>query len=465
MFSRSHRWNRLTAVLLALALSLAAADAPPAVWLSAIDRISADSLRGHLSFLASDLLEGRKTPSRGLDLAAEYIAAQFRRAGLEAAGDDGYFQTAALTQVEPSSEGIELSLENGSVSLTAAKGAVLPRSPRAAELSEVPVFKASDSLHAEDVKGRAVVLARGRGSAGILAKLRTMQPAAIVTFGPRISRSPQILDLGEKRAETPWVSVSDPEMIRAMEALAPGLSEWKLSLRIPRPKQTPVKVRNVIGLLRGSDAALKDTYVLLSAHYDHLGVAAGGKIYNGANDDASGTVSVIEIAAALAALPQHPRRSIVFLALFGEEEGLLGSKYYVDHPVFPLDKTVADINLEQLGRTDANNGPQIATATLTGYDYSDVPPVFQKAGEMTGVNVYKAPNGGDEYFNRSDNESFADRGIPAHTVVVAFEFPDYHAVGDTWTKIDYANLAKVDRMLALGILMLADSPQAPKWNR
>src|SRR5881628_2112684 len=148
-------------VLLAAAVSALAADPKLTPEMQAVTQhISAASLRGHLSFLASDLLEGRKTTSRGLDLAAEYIAAQFRRAGLEAAGDDGYFQTAVLTQVEPSSEGIELSLEHGSVSLTAAKGAVLPRSPHAAELSEVPVFKASDSLHAEDVKGRAVVLAR-----------------------------------------------------------------------------------------------------------------------------------------------------------------------------------------------------------------------------------------------------------------------------------------------------------------
>jgi Zn-dependent M28 family amino/carboxypeptidase len=230
-------------------------------------------------------------------------------------------------------------------------------------------------------------------------------------------------------------------------------------------RETPVKVRNVIGLLRGSDASLKDSYVLLTAHYDHLGLAKAGedRVYNGANDNASGVASVIEIAAAISA-QARPRRSIVFIAFFGEEEGLLGSLYYTRHPVFPLEKTVADINVEQLGRTDTSEGPHIATATFTGFEYSDVPAIFQKAGVSTGVKVYELPNGGNEYFNRSDNASFADHGVPAHTVVVSPEFPDYHTVGDEWPKIDYDNLAKVDRMLALGLVTIADNPQAPVWN-
>src|SRR5262249_12525836 len=158
-----------------------------------------DSLRGHLSFIASDALEGRGTPSRGLDIAAEYIAAQFRRAGLEPVGDEGYFQTTSLQ---------------------------------------------------------------------------------------------------------------------------------------PHGAESPVKVRNVIAALRGSDPVLKDSYVLVTAHYDHLGIRAGADdtIYNGANDDGSGTVSVIELAAALTSLKTRPRRSIVFMTFYGEERGLLGSRYYGQHP-------------------------------------------------------------------------------------------------------------------------------------
>jgi len=132
--------------------------------------------------------------------------------------------------------------------------------------------------------------------------------------------------------------------------------------------------------------------------------------------------------------------------------------------MFPLAKTVADLNLEQVGRTDSSAGPEVANATLTGFEYSTVARTLQQAGALTGVKVYKASDG-DAFFERSDNQTFAQRGIPAHTIVVAFEFPDYHAVGDVWQKIDYGNMAQVDRMIALGTFMLADNPERPLWNR
>ena len=300
-----------------------------------LERISANSLRGHLSFLASDLLEGRATPSRGLDLAAEYIAAQFRRAGLEPAGDEGYFQTTTLT---------------------------------------------------------------ARGS------------------------------------------------------------------------DKPEKVRNVIGVLRGSDPVLKDTYILLTAHYDHLGMRPNpdgtgpATIFNGANDDGSGTVSVIELASVLSEMKTRPRRSIVFMTFFGEERGLLGSRYYGAHPVFPVAKTIADINLEQIGRTDDMEGPRVAGVSMTGFDFSDIGAIFQKAGKSVGVEVSKHPRNSDAFFARSDNQAMADLGVPAHTLCTAYVFPDYHRPGDHWEKVDYDNMAKVDRMVALGLLTLANSTKEPMWN-
>ena len=223
----------------------------------------------------------------------------------------------------------------------------------------------------------------------------------------------------------------------------------------------------MIGVLRGSDPALRDTYVLLTAHYDHLGMRPSGpgdRIYNGANDDGSGTVSVMEVARALAQLPKHPRRSIVFMTFFGEEEGLIGSAYYAHHPVFPLAKTVADLNLEQVGRTDSTEGPQISNASLTGFDYSDLTSFVASAGESTGIRVYKNPRGSDDYFAASDNFSLAEAGVPAETLCVAFDYSDYHAVGDEWQKIDYDNMAKVDRAVALAMFLMADSTQPVHWN-
>ncbi len=159
-----------------------------------------------------------------------------------------------------------------------------------------------------------------------------------------------------------------------------------------------------------------------------------------------------------------PKRSLVFLAYFGEEKGLFGSRYYGRNPAVPLDKTVADINLEQLGRTDDNDGPEVASATLTGFDYTGVGPIFAEAGKLTGVRVYKNEKKSDSFFARSDNQALADVGIPAHTLLVAYEFPDYHRVGDEWQKLDYANMVKVDRMAAVGLLMIANNPVPPKWN-
>lgn len=295
-----------------------------------VGHITANSLRADVSFLASDLLEGRDTPSRGLDIAGEYIASQFRRMGLEPAGEDGYFQSVVVRPEDPDSP----------------------------------------------------------------------------------------------------------------------------------------KSRNVAAILRGSDPQLKDTYVMLSAHYDHLGLAQTGedRIFNGANDDASGTASVLEVANALAALHPRPKRSVLFILFCGEEKGLRGSRYYVDHPLVPLVKTVADLNLEQLGRTDAPEGPHLKSANVTGFDFSDMVPVVIDAGRRVGIAITKVPEASDKYFNRSDNGPLAKAGVPAHTVSVTYEFPDYHAVGDEWQKIDYENMAKVDQTVGIATLRLAQAPTAPRWN-
>src|SRR5262249_28190204 len=200
----------------------------------------------------------------------------------------------------------------------------------------------------------------------------------------------------------------------------------------------------------------------------HIGVRPslkGDNIFNGANDDGSGTVSVIELASAIASMKVRPKRSIIFMTFFGEERGLLGSRFYGRHPVFPIAKTIADLNLEQVGRTDSTEGPQIANASMTGFDYSDVGAIFKAAGELTGITVYKHERNSDAYFGRSDNQALADQGVPAHTLCTAFDYPDYHGAGDHWEKIDYENMAKVDRMVALGLLTIANSRQAPGWSQ
>jgi Zn-dependent M28 family amino/carboxypeptidase len=323
---------------------------PSAVELQrALNSISADSLRGNLSFLSSDLLAGRWTPSTGLDIAAEFIASRFRAAGLEPGDGQDYFQLADLTELA----------------------------------------KQSSELH-----GRVI--------------------------------------------------------------------------------DHPIIARNVVGVLRGSDPELRNTYVIVSAHYDHIGTLDtsgklsndkaeknGDRIFNGANDDGSGTVSVIEIASAFAKLRDRPKRSILFIAFCGEELGELGSLYYTQHPLFPLKQTIADINLEQVGRSDSDIGK--GNATTNGYGYTTITPIFEKAASLSDVSMVRTKQS-DQYFAASDNYRFAQVGIPDLTVATSFEFPDYHGLKDEWQKIDFAEMVKVDRLVARVVWMVANDALAPRWN-
>jgi Zn-dependent M28 family amino/carboxypeptidase len=315
----------------------------------ALTAITPDALRGDLSFLSSDALSGRYTPSAGLDVAADFIASRFRASGLEAPVHDTYFQNADLTEY----------------------------------------LKAEPGKHT----------------------IRTDQP---------------------------------------------------------------VQCKNVIGILRGSDPVLRDTYIIVSAHYDHIGTwktAAGltsakpasdhDEIYNGANDDGSGTVSVIAIAQAFANLRVRPKRSLIFMTFCGEELGLLGSRYYAEHPVVPLKQTIGNINLEQVGRSDGDI--KKGSASLTGFDFTSLGALFERAGESYGIRVYQDKRS-DKYFRASDNYSFAKYGVPDNTLCAAFEFPDYHGLKDEWPKIDYSQMAQIDKLTAAVVWELANSKTAPSWN-
>lgn len=292
--------------------------------------VAPEALRADVTFLASDLLEGRDTPSRGLDIAANYIGAQFQKTGLKPAGDDGYFQTATWTAAE-----------------------------------------------------------------------------------------------------------------------------------------VPMTARNVVGILEGSDAELKGTYVMVTAHYDHIGMterSLDDKIFNGANDNASGTAGVLALAEMFGNLKVRPKRSILFIAFFGEEKGLLGSRWYGKHPVVPLKHTVAGINLEQIGRTDDTEGGRVAAINLTGYDFSDLGAIFLAAGRRTTTCVEKHPRYSDLFFGRSDNQAIADAGVPSTTVSVAYDFPDYHGLGDHADKLDYGNMAGVVRTVGQAVLTIANDKRPPRWN-
>ena len=413
---------------------------------NALGSIRATSLRGDLSFLASDLLEGRDSPSRGLDIAAEYIAAQFRIAGLEPGVTGDYFQSAEMIDVQPNFTDFQMTLSRGGREFSVRPSDALPQMDSAVDLKDAPLFKLDSVDAASQAEGKVLItaidprlLARSRAAARVLrgAKLMILVDPGGVTL--REEPLHQLEDPSEPRADIPRITLTGDAAARFYGDLKPGPGDASISAHIDAPTRQRATLRNVIGILRGSDPALRDTCVMLTAHYDHLGKrpdGSGDRIYNGANDDGSGTVSVIAAARALALLKQRPKRSIVFMTFFGEEEGLIGSQYYAHHPVWPLEKTVAQLNLEQVGRTDSTEGPQLANATLTGFDYSDLTSYVQRAGASTGIRIYKHARNSDAYFGDSDNLSLAEEGVPAETLAVSFAFPDYHAVGDEWQKID-----------------------------
>ncbi|HKD08337.1 MAG TPA: M28 family peptidase [Bryobacteraceae bacterium] len=465
----------------ALLATLAAAQTEPTIE-QLSNRLAPNDLKADVSFLASDLLQGRGTPSSGLDIAAEYIAAQFRRAGLEPAGDDGYFQTALCEKIIPITEGTEFTLETAHGTVRAQPKSMGQVRLGAIDLSHSPILKvlvpdiaALKALRSEDVQGRVLVMDRSVsksviGTAGyeLAASLR---PALVVVLNTRfnmaaMNKEELTCNTSSSTSGVPILAVWDSSILSAFDAGNPGSKDVSLTVHIPGPKVMPGKARNVLGVLRGSDPALRNTYALVTAHYDHLGVRMteqGDSIYNGANDDASGAASVIEIANALAAQSPRPKRSIVFMTFFGEELGLVGSRYYTAHPMLPLAQTLADFNLENLGRTDADGGSR-GMVDVTGYDFSTLTDVIGKAGEATGLRVVKDEKLNTPFYERSDNQSLADAGVVAHTLSIGFEFPDYHKPGDEWQRLDYDNMAKVARTVALAVWRVANSTETPEWK-
>ena len=217
---------------------------------------------------------------------------------------------------------------------------------------------------------------------------------------------------------------------------------------------------NVVGILRGSDARLRDSVVLVDAHYDHLGIGApvnGDSIYNGADDDASGVVAVLEAARAMAA-GAPPRRTVLFVATTGEEVGLVGTRWFIEHPVVPLANIVANLEIEMIGRPDSLAGGR-GRAWLTGFERSTMGPSFAAAGLP--IVADRRPD--QQFFMRSDNIAFAQRGIPAHTISSFNLHEDYHRPSDDASRIDFTHMTAVIRAVAGATRLLADGA-APQWN-
>jgi hypothetical protein len=234
---------------------------------------------------------------------------------------------------------------------------------------------------------------------------------------------------------------------------------------LSRDSTAPLELRgrpavNVVGVIRGSDPVLKAEYVLVDAHYDHLGIGRpvnGDSIYNGADDDASGVTAVLEIARQMMKGPK-PKRTVVFAAMMGEEVGLLGTNWFIAHPAIPLSNMAANLEIEMIGRPDSLAGG-VGRAWLTGYERSNMGDQLA----ANGIPIVADKRLGEHFFERSDNIAFARRGIPAHTLSSFNLHTDYHQPSDDISHVDFVHMAGVVNAGARAVRLLTDGPK-PEWK-
>lgn len=478
--------------------------------------LSPDSLRGWLTYLSSDELEGRATFSEGLGLAASYIAQQLKEAGVKPAGDRGsYFQRVSVLGVNSTNRST-VTVEAGGQSRTFAdgKGISFPRNvggKRSVSFNEVEFVgyglnlgSGYNDYKGVDVKGKAVVWlgALGPGSADqqeVSRLLRSRADYAIQDLGAAAAIAPPP-ENGEgdgpsrrgfsdspdfttvKRLDSP-----EPPRMRSsdefLEFLFSGSSTTYADLKakaearedLPRFTLKNVKItfnldadyevvntrytRNVVGLVEGSDPQLKETYVAFGAHYDHIGyqqgVLRGGnadRISNGADDDGSGTSALIGLARAFAQGPK-PRRSLVFVWHSGEETGLWGSEYFADYPIVPLERIVAQINMDMIGRNKDNDEAFANTVLVVGSDRisSELHNIMIDANAslpraLTLDYEMNDPADPERIYYRSDHYSYAAKGIPVIFFFTGLH-PDYHRVTDTVDKINFEKMSRIAQLI------------------
>lgn len=467
---------RYTAATLLLLTAVTSAQQPsPAV-------ITEASVRGHMEFLASDAMNGRGSGTRDEWIAAEYIGAQLRRWGLQPLGagtgaDRSFVQPIEMRTVETTAPPV---LTAGTLTMTHGREMLVQ--------TLGTIAKVGGRLH-RYVAGQTVPT----GAVVLMPASPTPVPAASMTAAEREALTAERAALAPAAViltpETPAVRdgwqaaaaklpaaparpvgipataspratriTADAESYAALLALPAGTpvsfdasTKWG---------DTPFYTWNAVGQITGSDPALARQVILLSAHLDHVGMRESAmgddKIYNGADDDASGSVAVLELARALAQGPR-PRRTIVFAWFGSEERGGVGSNYFAEMPTVQLPRVIANLQFEMIGRPDPKVPAQ--TLWLTGYERSNLGPELAKRG----ARLVPDPHPDQSFFTRSDNIRFARKGIPAHTVSSFGLHTDYHQPGDEVGKIDFAHMTESIRSMLEPIRWLANDEFRPEW--
>lgn len=480
---------------------------PPA---DSVKAINPTTLKEHLEFLASDQLGGRYTLSPSFQIAAQYLATRLKAYGYKGAGDNGgYFQGFDVLTIKPDGDKMSANINVNGQKTDLAYGDFYNAGSKGGELSGGIVFVGygvsaprlnHDDYAKVDAKGKWVVTVRGipkgidssaikdeeqgdeaaraHGAIGRIA-LPTAQ------FVNAMKANAEAFKARSLRNETVRLAYASEKGLPAITAgpalldkLLPLTGETLDSLTAKvkdrgdfTPKDldvtlnanlalnvTTIKTQNVVGILEGTDPQLKNQYVIFSAHYDHLKTGANGEIFHGADDDGSGTTSVLNIAQAMAMHP--PKRSVFIIFHAGEELGLLGSQYNSDHPAVPLDKTVVDLNIDMIGRSkpagDTDKADEQLTDANTIYviGANRISTELNEISEQTNKDFERLkfdytlndPNHPDRIYFRSDHWNYAKHGVP---IIFYFDgvHVDYHKPTDTVDKIDFDKMTRVDRLV------------------
>lgn len=423
--------------------------------------INQKSVTSTISFLASDEMAGRNTPSEELDIAAAYVAARFRGAGLEGGGDQGtFFQTTTLATVQLPNSGISVEQDGKPVQQFGLLGGAGDNFSFNGEITFLAGDQDLDAnldgpvyLEPGELSGRRAIFNLARQTAVLKNNGATLILIPVEEGNPLIAMAKQL---------------QEPALVRSRGFAGPTLLVSKLKpgsqfhIEIPKQAGGDAPVRNTIGVLKGSDPTLQNEAIIFSAHLDHLGhtTGTGDTIYNGADDDASGVTAVLTLADAYAALPTPPKRTVIFMTFWGEEKGLLGSRYYVSHPTWPLDKVVANINIEMIGRPEPGAN---AKCWVTGWNESNLGELMSQGSKTVDMDIFEHPKySGMMLYRASDNYPFVEKGVIAHSFSAGSLHSDYHQVTDEWQKLDLKHMTRVIRGLFAGSLPIANGEVTPE---
>ncbi len=418
-----------------------------------------------ISFLASDELAGRGTPSPEFNIAAAYVAARFRGAGLNGGGKNGsFYQETMMRSGQTPTSGLifettdKRPLEHYGLLTGGETDFDFSGKLTVADLSA----SFSNAKLSGVVAGTFSSKATGGRAFSQLARLaNTIKAAgasALVLYVPDDSELIQLAIQNREKArlESPRSKITLPILLAAGEPVA----DQEVVIKLPKQIFTEMPTRNVIGVLTGSDPELAKEAILFTAHLDHLGTrpGVGDGVFNGADDDASGVTGVLTLADAFAALPERPKRSVIFMTFWGEESGLLGSRQFAADPTWPMEKITANVNIEMIGRPEPGASGKI---WMTGWQESNLGVIMNEASAKFGVDIFDHPKYSAMLYRASDNWSLVEKGVIAHSFSAGSLHADYHQPDDEWERLEIPHMTRVIQGLFVGAQPLTTGAVTP----